>query len=82
MDQSCDLCFEYATVKAEIHSVINSVKNPRSGIIIAKDFGEIIIDENVKEPNNCQIKKWNDDDNNVDEKKESRKNNNHFLISE
>lgn len=37
-----DLCFEYCTVDAEIHSHIDSVKNPISGRIVADSIGEII----------------------------------------
>ncbi|KAK8880593.1 hypothetical protein M9Y10_003273 [Tritrichomonas musculus] len=55
MEESCDLCFEYSTLKADVHSIIKSIKNPASGQIIIDDCKEIIIDENVKEPNNCKI---------------------------
>lgn len=37
-----DLAFEYSTVKADIRSHIDSVKNPISGSIIADSIGEII----------------------------------------
>lgn len=40
-----DLAFEYSTVKATINSKIDSVKNPYQGKIIAKDFGEIILND-------------------------------------
>lgn len=79
MDQSCDLCFEYSTVNAEVHSVLRSVKNPTSGKIIANGFEEIIIDENVKEPNNCQLIKWN---NESSEKNDIKINYNYILVSE
>ena len=39
-----NLAFEYSTVDAEIDSTIDSVKNPYSGKIQAKDIGEIIFD--------------------------------------
>lgn len=55
-----DLAFEYATVDARIKGHVHSVKNPRSGKIIAESFGEIILDENIKSPGDCQIKTWND----------------------
>ncbi len=37
-----DLCFEYCTVDAEITSHVVSVKNPKSGRIVAESIGEII----------------------------------------
>ena len=57
MNESCDLCFEYSSLKADIHSVIKSIKNPSSGEILAYDYEEIIFDDKVKEPNNCIISK-------------------------
>lgn len=56
----CDLAFEYSTVQATINGPIRSVKNPRSGSIIAKEYGEIIIDQNIKAPANCVLKCWNE----------------------
>lgn len=38
----CDLAFEYSDVKADTHGHIISVKNPRSGVIVADSVGEII----------------------------------------
>ena len=52
MSENCDLCFEYSILKADIHSVIKSIKNPTSGEIVADDYKEIIFDDNVKAPNN------------------------------
>ena len=57
MSENCDLCFEYSILKADIHSVIKSIKNPTSGEIVADDYEEIIFDDNVKAPNNCIISK-------------------------
>lgn len=54
-DKDCDLCFEYSTVKATITNEVTSIKNPISGTITANKIGQIIIDENAKDPNNCQI---------------------------
>lgn len=56
MAGDCDLAFEYSSVNATIDSVIRSVKNPRTGSIVAKGYGEIIIDENIKAPADCEIK--------------------------
>lgn len=58
MTESADLCFEHSTLQAQINSPVHSVKNPRSGSIIAQSYGEIIIDENCRAPRNCEIKLW------------------------
>lgn len=55
MDPDADLCFEYADVHAEIKGNITSVKNPRTGKIVADSIGEIILDENIKQPADCEI---------------------------
>ena len=56
MTPDADLGFEYSTLKAQINSHITSIKNPGEGSIIAQGIGEIIIDENCKDPNACEIK--------------------------
>lgn len=38
----CDLAFEYSDVEADTHGHIISVKNPRSGTIVADSVGELI----------------------------------------
>ena len=53
--EDCDLAFEESTLNADVNSVITSVKNPTSGIITAKGYGEIILDENIKQPADCRI---------------------------
>ena len=55
MLSDADLCFEYTTLKAVINSHITSIKNPRGGHIFAGSIGEIIIDENCKNPGECEI---------------------------
>lgn len=55
MADNADLCFEYSTLQARIKGAIHSIKNPRSGFIIADSYGEIIIDENCKTPGDCVI---------------------------
>lgn len=45
--EGCDLAFEYSDVQATVHSKIDSVKNVRSGKVVAKSFGEIIRSESV-----------------------------------
>ena len=54
-DAECDRAFEYSTVQADIRGTIKSVKNPASGRIVADGYGEIIIDENIKGPADCEI---------------------------
>lgn len=55
MDDDADLAFEYSTLHATINGHIHSVKNPTSGSITAQSIGEIILDENIKQPANCKI---------------------------
>ena len=50
-----DLAFEYSSVNAVIKGPVTSVKNPRSGRIIAESYGEIILDGNIKAPASCDI---------------------------
>ena len=51
----CDLAFEYSTVQADIRGRVPSVKNPRSGRIVADSFDEIVIDKNIKAPADCEL---------------------------
>ena len=44
-----DLAFEYSDVEAAIHGHIDSVKNPRSGEIVADSVGEVILGDAVME---------------------------------
>jgi hypothetical protein len=53
--EETDLCFEYATLNAEIVSDVISIKNPLSGFIKARSIGEIIIDKYSRDPNACTI---------------------------
>ena len=53
MEQT-DLAFEYSSVSAEVKGEILSVKNPKSGKIIADKIGEIILEDSIYE-NNCEI---------------------------
>lgn len=55
MAEDCDLAFEESELDATVNSVITSVKNPTTGVIRAKGYGEIIIDENIKAPADCRI---------------------------
>ena len=54
-EPDADLAFEYSSVQATVKGHITSVKNPRSGFIKADSIGEVIIDENIKKPGNCEI---------------------------
>ena len=54
-DEDADLCFEYSDVHAEIKGNVTSIKNPTSGKIVCESVGEIILDENIKQPANCEI---------------------------
>lgn len=60
MEDDCDLAFEYSSVNATVRSGITSVKNPRTGQITANSYGEIIIDENIKAPADCELKLWDE----------------------
>lgn len=53
--ENADLAFEYSDVHATINSAIISVKNPRSGEIVADSIGEII-NRDSKYPSTCQIR--------------------------
>lgn len=54
-EPDADLAFEYSDVLADVRGNIPSVKNPRSGKIVADSYGEIILDANIKAPGNCSI---------------------------
>ena len=45
--EGCDLAFEYSDVNAEIQGEVLSVKNPKSGRIVADGYGEIIFDSDL-----------------------------------
>lgn len=47
--EGCDLAFEYSDVQAEVRGHIDSVKNPRSGRIVADSVGEVITEAPVME---------------------------------
>lgn len=50
-----DLAFEYSTVRATVESAIDSVKNPISGEIVARQIGELIFDDHQIKPENTKI---------------------------
>ena len=47
--ENCDLAFEYSDVSADIFGHIDSVKNPKSGRIIADSVGEVIMENAIME---------------------------------
>ncbi len=49
--EGCDLSFEYSSVSAEVIGHIDSVKNVRSGKVVADSIGEIINEDSVMECN-------------------------------
>lgn len=49
------LAFEYSSVQASLKGNVPSVKNPRTGRILADSYGEIILDANLKAPGDCEI---------------------------
>lgn len=49
--EACDLSFEYSDVEADVRGSICSVKNPRSGCILADSIGEVIRENPVMECN-------------------------------
>ena len=49
------LAFEYSTVDINVSTKLESVKNPISGIIKCKGIDELIIDENIVDPNKIKI---------------------------
>lgn len=54
--EDADLALEYSSVQATIKGHIHSIKNPRTGFIKADSCGEIILDQNIKAPGDCDIK--------------------------
>ena len=47
--EDTDLAFEYSDVEADVRGHIISVKNPKSGMIMADSVGEIIRENPVME---------------------------------
>jgi len=54
--EDANLMFEYSTLKADIKGKVTSIKNPTSGSITADEIGEIILDSNIRQPANCEIR--------------------------
>ena len=47
--EGCDLAFEYSDVLASVIGHVDSIKNPRSGLIAADSVGEVIMEDAVME---------------------------------
>jgi len=47
--KGCDLAFEYSDVIAEINGRVESVKNPKSGVIVADEVGNTVMEDPVME---------------------------------
>ena len=62
LEPDADLAFEYSDVEASLLGPVTSVKNPRAGRIMADSYGEVILDNNIKAPADCQIGTWSDPD--------------------
>ena len=45
--EGCDLSFEYSDVLASILGHVDSIKNPKSGLITVDSVGEVIMDEDT-----------------------------------
>ena len=45
--ENCDLAFEYSDVSADVRGHIDSIKNPKTGVITADSVGEIIMKDAV-----------------------------------
>lgn len=61
-EEDADLAFEYSDVHAGIIGPLTSVKNPSSGRIMADSYGDIILDQNIKAPGDCEIRTWSEPD--------------------
>jgi hypothetical protein len=53
--ENTDLAFEYSSINAEINSKIDSVKNVKSGKIVAQSIGEIIMEEEFVDTSKTEI---------------------------
>lgn len=47
--ENCDLAFEYSEVEASIKGRVDSIKNPKEGIITVDEVGEVIMEDSVME---------------------------------
>ena len=47
--EGCDLAFEYSDVIADVLGHVDSIKNPRSGVIVVDSVGDVIMSDAVME---------------------------------
>ena len=55
---SCALLAACNNSAKTIKGAIGRVKNPQTGCITAESYGEIILDENIKAPADCELRLW------------------------
>lgn len=53
--ENCDLAFEQSSVSANIYGKIDSIKNPKSGKIVADEIGEIILEKEFVDASKTEI---------------------------
>lgn len=53
--EKCDLAFEYSNVEADIIGHVDSIKNPKSGMITLDSLGELIEEDSIIENNSKVI---------------------------
>lgn len=55
MGDDGDLAFEYSSLHADIRGAVHSIKNPLTGRITADSVGQLILDEHLRAPGDCEI---------------------------
>ena len=53
--ENCDLAFERSEVQVDIHSHIDSIKNPLCGHIEADSVGEVIMENDIVDPEKTEL---------------------------
>lgn len=53
--EDCDRMFEDSDVRANIIGSVTNIKNPRTGRIVCDRVGSVTLDENIRQPANCEI---------------------------
>ena len=55
MGEDAVLAFEYSSINATVRGHVSSIKNPTTGKISVQSVGELIFDNNQRQPADCQI---------------------------
>ena len=55
MGEDAVLAFEYSSINATVRGHVPSIKNPTTGKISVQSVGELIFDNNQRQPADCQI---------------------------